>query len=50
LGEIAEATGCDVLGVDWHTDAAWARGVADATGTWHAGQLDPTTLYARRPR
>jgi len=46
LGEIAEATGCDVLGVDWHTDAAWARGVADATNCGLQGNLDPTTLYA----
>ncbi len=47
LGEIAEATGCEVLGVDWHTDAAWARGVADATGCAIQGNLDPTTLYAK---
>ncbi len=46
LGEIAEATGCDVLGVDWHTDAAWARGVADATARGLQGNLDPTALYA----
>jgi uroporphyrinogen decarboxylase len=46
LGEIADATGCDVLGVDWHTDAAWARGVADATARGLQGNLDPTTLYA----
>lgn len=46
LGEIAEATGCHVLGVDWHTDAAWARGVADATKRGIQGNLDPTTLYA----
>jgi len=46
LGEIAEATGCDVLGVDWHTDAAWARGVADATKRGIQGNLDPCTLYA----
>lgn len=46
LGEIAEATGCDTLGVDWHTDASWARGVADATGRGIQGNLDPTTLYA----
>jgi len=35
-----------VLGVDWHTDAAWARGVADATSRGIQGNLDPTTLYA----
>lgn len=46
LGEIADATGCDVLGVDWHTDAAWARGVADATNCGVQGNLDPTALYA----
>ncbi len=46
LGEIADATGCHVLGVDWHTDAAWARGVADATKRGIQGNLDPTTLYA----
>jgi len=46
LGEIAEATGCDVLGVDWHTDPAWARGVADSTGRGLQGNLDPCTLYA----
>lgn len=46
LGEIAEATGCDVLGVDWHTDAAWARGVANATRRGIQGNLDPTALYA----
>jgi len=38
--------GCDVLGVDWHTDAAWARGVADATQRGIQGNLDPCTLYA----
>ena len=46
LGEIAEATGCDVLGVDWHTDAAWARGVADTRRCGVQGNLDPCTLYA----
>ncbi len=46
LSEIADATGCDALGVDWHTDAAWARGVADGAGTALQGNLDPTTLYA----
>lgn len=46
LAEIADATGCDVLGVDWHTDAAWARGVADATNCGIQGNLDPTALYA----
>lgn len=46
LGEIADATGCDVLGVDWHTDAAWARGVADAASRGLQGNLDPTALYA----
>lgn len=49
LGEIADATGCDVLGVDWHTDAAWARGVADATTRGLQGNLDPTALYASIP-
>ncbi|MBX7119155.1 MAG: uroporphyrinogen decarboxylase [Gemmatimonadaceae bacterium] len=46
LGEIAEATGCHVLGTDWHTDARWARGVADATGRGVQGNLDPCALYA----
>lgn len=46
LGEIASATGCDVLGIDWQTDAAWARGVADGAGTGLQGNLDPSALYA----
>jgi uroporphyrinogen decarboxylase len=46
LGEIAEATGCDVLGVDWHTDPAWARSVADSTKRGVQGNLDPCALYA----
>ena len=47
LNEIADATGCDVLGVDWQTDAAWARGVADASGRGLQGNLEPMALYAR---
>lgn len=46
LAEIADATGCDVIGVDWQTDAAWARGVADAASRGLQGNLDPTLLYA----
>jgi uroporphyrinogen decarboxylase len=45
LGEIAEATGADAIGVDWHTAPAAAR---RATGDARVlqGNLDPCALYA----
>jgi uroporphyrinogen decarboxylase len=46
LEEIANATGADVLGVDWHTPAAEARRVADRCGVAIQGNLDPCALYA----
>jgi len=46
LGELADATHCDALGVDWHTDGSWARGIADATGCAFQGNLDPSALHA----
>ena len=46
LAEVADATRCDALGVDWHTDGASARGVADAMGCAFQGNLDPAALHA----
>ena len=46
LEEIAEATGADVLGVDWHTDGRRARRVADQRARAVQGNLDPCCLYA----
>jgi uroporphyrinogen decarboxylase len=44
--EIAEATGADVIGCDWHVDGAWAREQADACGVGIQGNFDPCALYA----
>jgi uroporphyrinogen decarboxylase len=46
MEEIAEATQCDVLGVDWQTEAADARRRADALGVAVQGNFDPCALYA----
>jgi len=44
--EIAEATGADVMGCDWHMDGADARRRADALGVGIQGNFDPCALYA----
>ena len=46
LEELATASGADVIGIDWHTDAAEARGRLDGLGVALQGNLDPTWLYA----
>jgi uroporphyrinogen decarboxylase len=46
LLEIAEATGADVIGVDWQTDAADARRRLPADRVALQGNLDPCWLYA----
>jgi uroporphyrinogen decarboxylase len=46
LEEIAGATGADVIGVDWQTDAASARRRLPADQTALQGNLDPCWLYA----
>ena len=46
LEEIATATGADVIGVDWQTDAADARRRLATTRVALQGNLDPTWLYA----
>jgi len=46
LEEIAEATGAEVIGVDWQTDAAEARRRLLDCGVALQGNLDPTWLYA----
>jgi uroporphyrinogen decarboxylase len=48
MEEIAEATKADVIGVDWHSDAADMRRRADAIGVAVQGNLDPCALYASR--
>ena len=47
LEEIAEATGADVIGVDWQTDAAEARRRLSVHPVALQGNLDPCWLYAR---
>jgi uroporphyrinogen decarboxylase len=46
LEEIATATGADVVGVDWQTDAAEARRRLADHPTALQGNLDPSWLYA----
>ncbi|HEX5817537.1 MAG TPA: uroporphyrinogen decarboxylase [Gemmatimonadales bacterium] len=46
LEEIAEATGADVIGVDWQVEARAARERLGAHGVALQGNLDPTWLYA----
>jgi uroporphyrinogen decarboxylase len=46
LEEIARETGADVVGVDWHTDAADARLRLPATHFALQGNFDPCWLYA----
>jgi uroporphyrinogen decarboxylase len=45
LEEIARATGADVVGVDWQTDAAAARQRVPLSVAALQGNLDPTWLY-----
>jgi uroporphyrinogen decarboxylase len=46
LEEIADATGADVIGVDWQTDATDARRRLGARPIALQGNLDPCWLYA----
>jgi uroporphyrinogen decarboxylase len=46
LEEIASASGADVIGVDWQTDAADARRRLPASQAALQGNLDPCWLYA----
>ena len=46
LEEIAEATGADVIGVDWQTEAAAARRRLPPERIAVQGNLDPCWLYA----
>lgn len=45
LEEIADATGADVIGVDWQTDAAEARRRLPVAKVALQGNLDPCWLY-----
>jgi uroporphyrinogen decarboxylase len=49
LEEIAGATGADVIGVDWQTDAGEARRRLPASQVALQGNLDPCWLYASPP-
>lgn len=46
LEEIAEASGADVIGVDWQTDASEARRRLSSAAVALQGNLDPCWLYA----
>lgn len=46
LGEIAEATGAQAIGVDWHTAPQDARQQCSRYGVALQGNLDPCALYA----
>jgi uroporphyrinogen decarboxylase len=46
LEEIADATGADVIGVDWQTDAGVARRRLQRAPVALQGNFDPTWLYA----
>jgi uroporphyrinogen decarboxylase len=46
LREIAEATGADAVGVDWHTTPAMARAAVHGMDVALQGNLDPCALYA----
>ncbi len=46
LEEIADATGADVIGVDWQTDAATARRRLAGRPVALQGNFEPTWLYA----
>ena len=46
LEELANVSGADVIGIDWHTDASSARHRLDGHGVALQGNLDPTWLYA----
>ena len=46
LEAVAEATGADVIGVDWQTDAGEARRRLAGRDVALQGNLDPTWLYA----
>jgi uroporphyrinogen decarboxylase len=46
LEEIAAATGADVIGVDWQTEAAEARRRLTGRPVALQGNLDPSWLYA----
>lgn len=46
LEELANVSGADVIGIDWHTDASSARRRLDGRGVALQGNLDPTWLYA----
>ncbi len=45
LGEIAEATGAEAIGVDWHTSPQHARQQCAPFGVSLQGNLDPCALY-----
>jgi uroporphyrinogen decarboxylase len=49
LEEIVAATGADVIGVDWQTDAGEARRRLPVSQVALQGNLDPCWLYAPRP-
>jgi uroporphyrinogen decarboxylase len=45
LRDIAQATGADAVGVDWHTDPRTARALCDGVEVAMQGNLDPCALY-----